>query len=150
MSASPLRKSLRRLRPIILAVLFFTWILPEIGHQILMRNYYGATETEILNSTNIKCEDKIYSRDGRFLGVYSYRVIIQRGCLWNSESYYKKSDAGSKKNDVEFINLEVRKPYIFSIADMIDSAELITGEYIRIFSKTYPISSLTPKEIYFE
>lgn len=119
------------------AFLFFFWALPEIGHRFLVwDDYYGMKNTEIFTSKTVNCGNETDTKGGRFLGIYPYRAIIMKGCLW---------DPVKQVNYSVFIDIDVRKPYFFSLADILDRSELVVASYENIFYKVYPISSFKQK-----
>ena len=110
--------------------LFFFWILPEIGHQVLLRDdYYGMKNYPEANPKNITCDRPAGKRiDGKFLGFYPYSAVINTGCLFNHKIM---------KDDRIYVIIEAQKPHTFIETKGVDLMDLPFGSYDVIYYKTY-------------
>lgn len=113
--------------------LFFFWILPEIGHQVLLRDdYYGMKNYPEARPENIKCEDEVVKRvEGKFIGIYPYAATLRTGCLLNDERNNK---------DKSYVQIKSRKPHTFIQAAWENLMDLESGSFIIIFYQTYPLA----------
>lgn len=92
-------------------IIFFLWILPEIGHKILFKDgYYGLVRTETYNSNEFDCGEENFSRvDGVLMGMYPYSAFVVKSCIVDQE----KSEVDNMHYKGYTISIYVKKPHTF-------------------------------------
>lgn len=116
---------------IIFSAVLFLKILPEMGHQMLLRDqYYGLYTEATIDISEIKCYgNDVQKVRGKFLGIYPYDAFMTKGCLTNPENH--------RQNHV-FIRIDARKPHTFLQVMTKITDEQKSNLHQKIFYKTYP------------
>lgn len=65
------------------AALVVFWIIPWVGHKILMADdYYTMKRHEVYTSKTVNCSEIVYEKIyGNFLFIYSYSAAITKSCV---------------------------------------------------------------------
>lgn len=109
------------------AVLFF-WVLPEIGHRILLKDgYYGLEDKIVLRENPSDCEEiETITVKGKFLGVYSYGAGLILSCSWDVDTQTYDG------NDIEIL---AQKPHTFLFDMNRPLSEMQVSSYREIYRK---------------